>query len=95
LVGRWERVAKADIPIGLPTGEYESLEYGAIVYGRGPLFLEALAREIGQKTFDAFMRAYFQNNKWGIGTAANFQELAEESCGCDLTELFEAWVYPH
>jgi aminopeptidase N len=41
------------------------------------------------------MRTYFQNNKWGIGTAANFQELAEESCGCDLTELFETWVYPH
>ncbi|MEJ2569258.1 MAG: M1 family metallopeptidase [Anaerolineales bacterium] len=94
LVGRWERVGKADIPIGLPTGEYEPVEYGAIVYGRGPLFLEALAQEMGQKTFDAFMRAYFQNNKWGIGTAANFRQLAEESCGCDLSELFDAWVYP-
>jgi hypothetical protein len=94
LVGRWERVNMADIPIGLPTGDYEPLEYGAIVYGRGPLFLEALAQEMGQETFDAFMRAYFQNNKWGIGTAASFQQLAEEYCGCDLTELFDAWVYP-
>ncbi len=94
LVGRWERVEKADIPIGLSSSEYEPLEYGAIVYGRGPLFLEALAQEMGQETFDAFMRAYFQSNKWGIGTAANFQQLAEESCSCDLTELFDTWVYP-
>ncbi len=94
LVGRWERVEMADIPIGLPTGEYGPLEYGAIVYGRGPLFIEALAQEMGQDTFDAFMRAYFQKNKWGIGTASNFQQLAEESCNCDLTTLFDAWVYP-
>jgi hypothetical protein len=94
LVGRWERVNKADIPIGLSTGEYEPSEYGAIVYGRGPLFLEALSQEMGQEIFDDFMRAYFENNKWGIGTAANFQQLAEETCQCDLSELFDAWVYP-
>ncbi len=94
LVGRWERVEKTGIPIGLPTGEYDPREYGAIVYGRGPLFLEALAQEMGQETFDTFMRIYFENNKWGIGTAANFQQLAEETCQCDLSDLFNAWVYP-
>lgn len=94
LVGRWERVDKADIPIGLPSGEYEPLAYGAIVYGRGPLFLEALAQEMGQETFDDFMRTYYENNKWGVGTAAIFQQLAEESCACDLSALFDAWVYP-
>lgn len=94
LVGRWERVEKEAIPIGLPTGDYEPREYGAIVYGRGPLFLEALALEMGQDIFDVFMRSYYENNKWGIGTAANLRQLAEETCACDLSALFDAWVYP-
>jgi aminopeptidase N len=93
-VGRWDRVDRADIPIGLPAGAYEDGEYGAIVYGRGPLFIEALAESMGQETFDEFLRDYYQSHKWGIGTGDAFKQLAEDHCGCDLTPLFEQWVYP-
>lgn len=91
--GRWDRVDRADIPIGLPVASYEGSEYGAIVYGRGPIFVAALADEMGQEPFDAFLRDYFQSHKWGIGTADSFRQLAEEHCECDLTPLFEEWVY--
>ena len=47
-VGRWDRVGMADIPIGMPAGNYDGTEYGAIVYGRGPLFFERLA-EVGHR----------------------------------------------
>ena len=91
---RWRRVDSADIPIGLPSGDYaDGREYGAIVYGRGPIFMETLAEQMGQGTFDEFLRDYYQSYKWGIGTGANFRQLAEEHCGCDLTSLFEEWVY--
>jgi len=90
---RWERVDRAEIPIGLPAGAYEGREYGAIVYGRGPLFVTALAQEMGQETFDAFLRDYYQTHKWGIGTGDAFRQLAQEHCQCDLSTLFEAWVY--
>jgi len=92
-VSRWDRVERADIPIGLPAGSYAGREYGAIVYGRGPLFLEALAEEMGQERFDAFLRDYYESHKWGIGTGDAFQQLAERHCQCDLTALFEEWVY--
>jgi len=91
--GRWDRVDRADIPIGLPAGEYVGREYGAIVYGRGPLFIAALAEEMGQETFDEFLRDYYQSHKWGIGTGETFKQLAEDHCQCDLTALFEEWVY--
>ncbi len=91
--GRWDRVARADIPIGLPVGDYEGTEYGAIVYGRGPLFVEALSEEMGQETFDEFLRDYYDSHKWGIATGDSFKELAEQHCQCDLTTLFEEWVY--
>lgn len=91
--GRWDRVGRANIPIGLPAGAYQGNEYGAIVYGRGPLFIATLAEEMGQETFDAFLRDYYQSHKWGIGTGVAFKQLAEQHCGCDLTDLFEDWVY--
>jgi aminopeptidase N len=93
LRGRWERIEFADIPIGMPAEAYDGVEYGAIVYGRGPIFLDDLAQEMGRDTFDAFMRDYAESFAWRIATSEDFQALAEENCACDLTELFEAAVY--
>lgn len=90
---RWNRIDQADIPIGLPVADYADKEYGAIVYGRGPLFVAALAEEMEQEPFDEFLRDYYQSHKWGIGTSAAFRQLAEQHCQCDLTSLFEEWVY--
>jgi hypothetical protein len=92
--GRWDRVEREDIPIGLPVAEYSGQEYGAIVYGRGPLFVEALAAELGEAQFESFLQAYLQTNHWSLGTPEEFQALAEAQCGCDLSELFQTWVDP-
>ena len=48
---------------------------------------------MGQETFDQFLREYYQSNKWGIGTSDAFRQLAEDHCQCDLTALFQEWVY--
>ncbi|MBN1221384.1 MAG: M1 family metallopeptidase [Anaerolineae bacterium] len=90
---RWARVDRADIPIGLPAGDYEGKAYGAIVYGRGPLFLKTLAEAMGEASFAEFLRDYYETHKWGIGTAESFKQLAQQHCQCDLTDLFEEWVY--
>lgn len=90
---RWQRVNRADIPIGLPVAGYDESSYGAIVYGRGPLFIEQLAETMGQETFAAFLRDYYRTNLWGIATGDSFKQLAEQHCACDLTPLFEASVW--
>ena len=90
---RWDRVDRADIPIGLPSGAYEDGDYVPAVYGRGPVFVQTLAEEMGQDNFDAFLRAYYQANKWGIAEGDVFRSMAEEQCGCDLEQLFVDWVY--
>lgn len=89
---RWNRVNRADIPIGLPVRAYTPQQYSAIVYGRGPLFLEALAQEMGQQEFEAFLKDYVQTYRWGIATGAGFKELAQTHCRCNLAPLFETWV---
>ncbi|MCP4361527.1 MAG: M1 family metallopeptidase, partial [Chloroflexi bacterium] len=88
LEGRWARVDGADIPIGLPVGAYSPQEYGAIVYGRGPLFVETLAETMGPEAFEAFLHDYYQTHQWGIATSKSLKQLAEQHCICDLTPLF-------
>lgn len=92
--GRWSRVDSQPIPIGMPVSEYEGAAYSAIIYGRGAFFFEALRDEMGERDFDAFMKDYVISNSWGIGTGENMKELAEKHCDCDLTDLYEKWVYP-
>jgi hypothetical protein len=89
---RWDRVNRVAMPIGLPAASYKPQEYSAIVYGRGPLFVSALASRMGQQTFDRFLRDYYVAYRWGIATTAGFKALAEQHCRCDLTPLFAEWV---
>jgi len=94
LRSRWARVDNEDIPIGLPVAAYDGVQYGAIVYGRGALFFDAMREQMGTDSFDAFMQDYTVSNTWKIATGAGMQALAEEHCNCDLTSLFQEWVYP-
>jgi len=94
LEGRWSRIGKEDIPIGLPVADYSGAEYSAIVYGRGPLFFEALRDEMGSDSFDAFIKDYAESLSWKIATPEYMQSLAEKHCSCNLQEIFDEWVYP-
>jgi aminopeptidase N len=90
----WDAVDDQKIPIGKPVSAYTSDEYVAIIYGRGPLFFQALRQQIGQVTFDSLMKDYTSTFSWDIATTEGFKKLAEKYCNCDLTFLFNEWVYP-
>jgi aminopeptidase N len=94
LEARWDSVGRAEIPIGLPVADYSGQEYGAIVYGRGPLFFVALRERIGTEAFDAFIKEYAETLSWDIATPEYLQSLAEKHCSCELDDLFDEWVYP-
>jgi hypothetical protein len=94
LYGRWDRVSRAQIPVGMPVASYTEAEYGAIVYGRGAIFFMGLAEAMGDSAFRAFLRDYYQTYRWGIATTADLEATAEAHCACDLTPLFEQWIYP-
>ena len=93
LTGRWGTVDNADIPIGLPVADYSGAEYGAIIYGRGPLFFVELATRMGEENFASFLHDYTNIHKWGIATTDSLKQMAEAHCNCDLTSLFTEWVY--
>lgn len=91
-LGRWDRVDRAEIPIGMPVAGYRDAEYGAIVYGRGPVFVRELEETLGREAFDAFLRDYVTRFRWEEGTTADFRALAEAHCRCDLGTLFAEFV---
>ena len=94
LESRWDRVDRANIPIGMPVASYQGAEYGAIVYGRGPLFFVALREEMGTDVFDAFLKEYTESLSWDIATPEYLQSLAESHCNCGLQAIFNEWVNP-
>jgi len=91
---RWERVEFEPIAIGQPVAAFDGTAYGAIVYGRGAIFLIELRKQMGIETFDVFMRDYVKTYTWSIATTDKFKSLAEEHCDCDLSPLFNDWIYP-
>ncbi|NMB62351.1 MAG: M1 family metallopeptidase [Chloroflexi bacterium] len=91
---RWNKVKSKAMAIGLPVRDYSETEYGAIIYGRAPLFIEALREKMGDTAFFDFMHALFAQYQWGILTTEEYRALAEQFCNCDLQQEFVAWVYP-
>lgn len=90
----WDTVDDENIPIGLPVSAYTSNAYVAIVYGRGPIFLLTLRDRMGKEAFDLFIKEYTHRYEWGIATSADFKQVAEQTCNCDLTVVFDEWVNP-
>jgi hypothetical protein len=90
---RWQRVADADIPIGMPAGDYHGAEYSGIVYGRGPLFFYQLEEDYGLEMVLSAIQAYYQDHQWDNAYTADLRKALEDSCGCDLESYFEDWVY--
>jgi len=91
---QWALVGKEKKPIGLPADQYTPKEYSPIIYGRGPFFVSALADQMGQSAFDDFIKDYVKQFSWENATGAEFKQLAEQHCQCDLTSLFKEWVFP-
>jgi hypothetical protein len=81
-------------PIGLGVGEYAGEgEYALFVYVKGALFFDALRRELGETQFGEFLQYYFQENRYGFADGEGFQFLAEDTCSCELDDLFDLWVW--
>ncbi len=92
---RWDRIDQQPTPIGLPAADYDPEAYSPIVYGRGPLFVEALAQRMGEQLFWTFMQAYVDQHSWSIAQPLDFTRLAEKFCECELDDLWDDWgVFP-
>jgi hypothetical protein len=93
----WLYVAASDnpeLPIGLAIKDYpDGNDYGLLVYGKGALFFDALRQRLGDEVFFQFLHNYYDTYKYGFATGAGFQAVAEQTCACELDDLFNLWVF--
>ncbi|MFI1166373.1 M1 family metallopeptidase [Streptomyces sp. NPDC020801] len=67
--------------------------FRANVYDGAALVLYALRQEIGKPAFERLERAWVRAHRDGTATTADFERLASDLAGRDLSGFFKAWLY--
>lgn len=62
------------------------------VYYRGPLFLHALRRTIGDAAFFPAVREFVSSHQYGNASMPEFRQFMQTKTPHDLTGFFEAWL---
>jgi hypothetical protein len=81
-----------DMPAGLPVADYPEALYGAVVYGKGPLFFHELRQKVGDEAFERILRTYFEEHRYGIAYPQDLIEIAERVSGQELDALYQEWI---
>jgi hypothetical protein len=71
---------------------HSSNSYAENVYMRGKLVLSAIEREVGEKTMDKILRAYFQRYRFKHPTSKDFQKVVESVTKKKWNDFFQAYV---
>lgn len=64
-----------------------------LLYGKGPLVLEALQREIGAESFLDALRAYQETHAWKFGSTRGFASLLGERTRRDWMPFFDGYYW--
>ncbi|MBA3900829.1 MAG: M1 family metallopeptidase, partial [Bacteroidetes bacterium] len=78
-----------DQPIELPSPEYSSLNYGAIVYSKTAVVFDYLREYLGTSLFDSTMHIYFNTWKFKHPYPEDLRKIFEETTHKDLSWFFE------
>jgi len=81
-----------DLPVNQPVSAFTENDYGTIVYGKAPLFYDALRKLMGEEKFRNFLQTYFARFKYKIAFPDDILQTAEEVCGCSLQTEYQQWI---
>ena len=63
------------------------------IYDRGGMTVQALRHRIGETAFWQLLRTWLDQRRYGNGSIADFEALAESVSGQDLDAFFDAWLH--
>lgn len=75
-----------------PVADFSEGQYGAIVYGKGPLFFNALRQEVGDEIYFKIMQTYFAEYKYKIARPDDLFAVIEQVSDRDVGPLVETWL---
>jgi len=80
--------ARKDQPMETTSEALTKLNYAALAYTKGALWMEKLERTIGKEKMKEMMQAYFTQWKMKHPLPADFEQVAEKISGQNLDEIF-------
>jgi aminopeptidase N len=84
---------RRDQKVDQPVSAFTRDDYSTVVYRKGPLFFQALRQAIGDEKFNAFLKAYFRQNRYGIATSERMLIAAESVADrATVRSLFNQWI---
>jgi aminopeptidase N len=87
------RAVAAEGGMDLPPGDPgPDRLFDVSVYYRGAITLHVLRHELGDDAFFGLLRTWVEEHGGGSATTADFEALAAEVAGRDLSDLFDAWL---
>ncbi|MCS7259638.1 MAG: M1 family metallopeptidase [Anaerolineae bacterium] len=82
-----------DRAIGGPVAGFCSQsDYVAVVYGKGPLFFDAVRERLGDTAFFAGLRLYLERHRYRIAYPEDLITALEEASGQSIDDLYNTWV---
>ncbi|MFC1975716.1 M1 family metallopeptidase [Chloroflexota bacterium] len=75
-----------------PVGDFSEREYSIFVYGKGPLFFNALRQKVGNDVYLEIMQTYYTKYKYKMADGDDLLTLVERISGQDVDPLFEKWM---
>jgi aminopeptidase N len=86
------RNANRDGPVGGPVDSFGG-NYFPLVYMKGALFFHAMRQQMGEEAFFGFLQNYYASYRYEEPTGPDMLRVAQETCGCDLQPLYDAWIH--
>lgn len=81
-----------DRPAADPVNRFSELEYTWVVYGKAPLFFEAIRQQVGDPSFFAGLRDYAMVYRYGIVKPTDLLDRFEQASGQDLEWIYRQWI---
>jgi hypothetical protein len=87
------QAAGADAPIDRPLEEYARQQYLDVVYGKAPLFFDAVHGAAGDEAFRRFLRDYFSARRYAIAGPAELRAALAEILDAErLDAIYGRWT---
>lgn len=84
--------AGQDRAVAGPVAGFSEGNYGAIVYGKGPLFFDAVRARLGDDAFFASLQAYLKAHRYGVAYPDDLIAAFDDTSGRQIDDLYDFWI---
>jgi hypothetical protein len=84
--------AGRDAAVNQPVAAFTEESYSEIVYGKGPLFYDAIRKTMGDDKFFQFLKTYAERYRYKVAFPEDILKTAEEVCACSLRAEYQQWI---